>query len=188
MVKSSENFRFFRNFRKLSIRVKFSNNFDFGQNFRKISILVTFSKILVKLSKKNSILVKIFENFKNVDFSKIFVKFRFWSKFFEKFRFFLRKISILVKFLKNFDFGQNFEKLCFCSNFRKNFYFRQNCGKFLFWLNFPKISFFGQNFRKFRKISILVKFPTNIDLSQIFEKFGFGSKFSKHWDFFENSD
>ena len=184
MVKSSENFR---NFRKLSIRVKFSNNFDFGQNFRKISILVTFSKILVELSKKNSILVKIFENFKNVDFSKIFVKFRLWSKFFEKFRFF-RKISILVKFLKNFDFGQNFEKLCFCSNFRKNFDFRQNCRKFLFWLNFPKISFFGQNFRKFRKISILVKFSTNIDLSQIIEKFGFGSKFSKHWDFFENSD
>ena len=150
--------------------------------------MVTFSKILVKLSKKNTILVKIFENFKTVDFSKIFVKFRFWSKFFEKFRFFLRKISILVKFLKNFDFGQNFEKLCFCSNFRKKIDFPQNCRKFLFWLNFPKISFFDQNFWKFRKISILVKFSTNIDLSQIFEKFGFGSEFSKHWDFFEKSD
>ena len=70
---------------------------------------------LVKLSKKISILVKIFENFQNVVFSKIFEKFRFWSKFmkisifgqnFLKFR----KISILVKNSKNYVFGQNFKK------------------------------------------------------------------------------
>ena len=61
-----EKFRFWSNFRKISILVKSSENFRFFRKFRKLSIRV-------KLSKKISIFVKIFENFKNVDFSKIFV-------------------------------------------------------------------------------------------------------------------
>ena len=123
--------------------------------------MVTFSKILVKLSKKNSILVQIFENFKNVDFSKIFVKFRFWSKFFEKFRFFrkFRKISILLKFSKIFRFWLKFfQNLRFIGNFEK----------FRSWSNF-------------RKNSVLVKISKNFDFGQIFEKFRLWSKFRKFW-------
>ena len=214
-------------------------NFDLGQIFRKIAILFKFSKYYVFgqiFEKKFNFDQNFPKILKNVDFSKIFDKNRFCPNF--------RKISILVKsfenflkcwklskrfnFLKNFDlskisknidFGENFEKLRFCSNFRKNFDFRENCRKFRFWLNFFKnfdfgqiltnISIFGQNFRKFRKISISVKFSKtfdfckisgkfrvcskfskniwkiskNIDLCKILEKFRFGSKFSKNFDF-----
>ena len=48
---------------------------------------------------------------------------------------------------------------------------------------------FGLNFRKFRKISILVKFSTNFDFCQIFEKFRVCSKFSKNfWKISKNID
>ena len=64
-----EKFPFNANFQKLS------ENSNFGQDFRK-KIL-----ILVEISK-------------NIDFSQIFEKFRFWSKF-----------------RKNLEFGQDFRKI-----------------------------------------------------------------------------
>ena len=64
-----------------------------------------------------------------------------------------RKISILVKFSRNLDFGQIFEKFRFRWNIRKNFDFRQNIQKFRknfdFDLIFRKISIFLENFEKF---------------------------------------
>ena len=124
-------------------------------------MLLKFSKItfLVELSKKKSILVKIFENFQNVDFSNIFEKFRFWCKF-----------------SKNFVFFENFEKYRLGSNYWKISIFGQIFEKFQFW----------SNFRKIWKMSILVKFSKNFDFGQIFVKFQFWSKISKILDFFEN--
>ena len=134
----------------MSILVKFSKNFDFGQNLRKIPIFQNFRKI--------SIWVKSLKNF---DFGQIFEKFRFWSKFFKifdlfenfekfRFRFFvkifhnfrcirkLRTISILVKFSKNSDFGQNFENNVRGQIFEKNLDFRKIFEKFRFWSKFWK--------------------------------------------------
>ena len=115
---------------------------------------------------------KIYEIWKTFDFSfgHIFEKLRFGSNFrknfgqiFENFQFWSKfpKISISFDYLvifrlsdifgKKLDLGQIFEKFPFWSNFRKKFYF-------------------GENFRKFRKISIEVKFSKNFDFGQIFEK------------------
>ena len=78
LVKIFETLGFLRKFsifnRKLSIRVKLSNNFDFGQNFRKISILVDIFENFGQILKKK-FFGQIFDNFENVDFSKIFEKF-----------------------------------------------------------------------------------------------------------------
>ena len=80
-------------------------------------------------------------------------------------------MSILVKFSKNFDFGQNFPRIpgkfrtiSIFVKFSKNFYFGQNfenyvCGKIIekkfdFWTKFYKIA-------------------TNFDFSEIFDKFRF---------------
>ena len=113
---------------------------------------------------------------------KISEKFRFFRKF--------RTSFDLVKFSKNFDFGQNFRK--FSISFRKfgnismkvkfsNFDLGQIFEKFSFWSNFRKnfhsilVKSF-ENFVKFRfwscfwKISILVKFSKIFDFGQIFQK------------------
>ena len=98
-----EKIRFFRKFRKyfdlrldlriISILVKFSKNFDFWSNFRKkIRFWSKFSKI-----------------FKNVDFSKIFEKFRVWSNFRKISNLVNSKFSIFSKISKTFDKGQIFE-------------------------------------------------------------------------------
>ena len=65
-------------------------------------------------------------------FEKISISVKFSKNFdffdnFEKFRFSsnIRKISILVKFLKNFDFGQIFQKNIFFSEITKNFHLSQ---------------------------------------------------------------
>ena len=135
LVKSSENFRFFWKLSKTIAKGQIFEKFRFWSKFSKNSGFGhIFEKFMVKLSKKNSILVKIFENFKDVDFSNIFVKFRFWSKFFEKFRFWLKfssKIPINFDFGQsiNLDFGQIFEKIRFWSKFLKIFEFVQNIGK-----------------------------------------------------------
>ena len=175
-----ENFRKkFQKFRKIDF-VKFSKNFDFGQIFenfdfskknRKISILVKFSKNLdVFQFRKISILVKIFEkfwflfkiffekisvkfpkffgNWQNFDFIwKISKNFDFGFKIFEKFDF--------IKFSKQLDFGQNFEKFDFSEIF-EDFHIGHNLRKIFF--------------RKFRKISILVKFSKYFVPGQNFEK------------------
>ena len=46
-MENFEKFRFYSNFRKISILVKFSKIFDFGQNFRK---KLDFSQIFEKIS------------------------------------------------------------------------------------------------------------------------------------------
>ena len=129
---------FFRKFRTISILVKiyeifriflkFHNKYRFWSNYWKISILV-------KISKKIRFIFEIFFRKKNRNFLvKFFRKISILVNIFENFRF-----LIFSKISKNFVFGQNLEKLRFCSNFRKLFDFRKNCGKFRFSLNFPKI-------------------------------------------------
>ena len=114
-----------------------------------------------------------------------FEKFRFYSNYHLDFNQIFEKISILVKFSKNFDCFENFEKFRFRPKFWDN-----NSQKFRFWLNFwifsievkftKKISIFGKkislNFdfsQIFEKISILVKIFKN------FEKFRFYSHYRK---------
>ena len=123
----------------------------------------------------------------------------FWSKFF------FRKISILVKFSKNFDFVKNYvfeKKNSIFQNrkFRKISKFIENFRRISFrkfrkisiWVKiFEKIWDLGQNFRQNfsilvnRKISILVKLSENffgqnfLKFSKNFEKFRFGSNFRK---------
>ena len=200
-MKLFEKFRFWSNFRKISILVKISKIFGFFENYRKISILDEFSKItfLDKLSKQISISVKIFEDFHNADFSQNFFEiFRFWFEICEKFRFW-SKFRFCWNFGKNFDFGQN------C---RINYVFvyisekisimvklLQKVGQiFDFWSKFSKNSGFGHIFEKnfvklSKKISILVKIFENfknVDFSNIFVKFRFWSNFFENFDFFEN--
>ena len=149
---------------------KFLKNFDFGRNFRKSS--------------------------KNVDFSQIFEKFRFWQ-IFENFRFWsnFRKIWISVKFLKkSLILVMFWKKVRFWSNFRKCGFFFGNFEKFIFVKFSKKFRFwsiiyerhrffrefgkfrFCQNFRKkFSIWSKLAKISKNVDFSQIFEKFRFWS-------------
>ena len=104
---------------------------------------------------------------------KIFEKFRFKSNFRQKIRLEsnFRKISILVKFSKYFDFFEKFEKLSISigQNFRKSSILMKFSKKFRFWSKFSKISTsvkFSQKFRfwsNFRKRWILVKFSKNFD-------------------------
>ena len=106
-------------------------------------------------------------------------------KIYEKWRFFrkCRKISILVKFSKNFDFDhdfrKNFGKITILDkigeNFSKNVDFSQIFKDIWYWSKFIKMDFFW----KIRKMSILFKFWKNFDFDQIFEKFRFWSWFSK---------
>ena len=168
---------------KISILVKFSKNFDLGQILTKISIFgknflklrqiwfwskkffekfrfwSNFRRItfLVKFSKRKSILIKILEILKNVDFSSNFRKkfsknFDFGQNlrkipiFFQNFR----KISIWVKSLENFDFGQIFEKFRFWSKFFKIFDLFENLEKFRCWSNFRKLRFWSNYRKKFR--------------------------------------
>ena len=171
LVNFLKEFRFCQNLRKSPIFSKISKNIDLGQIIEKLRFWSNFRKI--------SIRVKIFDFFENFEKFRFWTNFRvsrFWTNYRKKFRFqskFSRisKMSILENFLKNFDFGQNFEefssklsKISILVKFSKNFDF----GQIL-----TKISIFGQNCLKFRKISILVKFSTNFEFCQIFEKFRF---------------
>ena len=107
----SNNFDFIKIFEKISIWVEFSKNFDFVQIFETTRFRSKFSKIFISKIFENfrfqsnsriiSILVTIFE--KKIDFGKE-----------------LRKISMLVKFSKNFDLGQIFENLDFGKNFENS--------------------------------------------------------------------
>ena len=98
---------------------------------------------------------------------------------------------ILVKFSKNFDLFRKFGNISIKWNIRKISILVKYLKKFRFWSNFRIISIldkiyenfenfdFGQNLWKFRKILILVKFSKN---------FAFGHKFrfpSKIWKNFE---
>ena len=126
---------------------------------------------MVKISNKFDFFRKFRQNF-----GQNFEKFRFQSNFGQNFRNF-RKIPILLKFSKNFDFSQillkisilvkNFENLDFSQIFEKIsiLIVDNNCD-------------FVQKFRKFRKIPILLKFSKNFDFSQIFEKISILDKFS----------
>ena len=129
--------------------IQILEKFRFWSNFRKISILII---IFEKKFEKITILDKIGENFsKNVDFSQIFKDIWFWSKFIET-DFFLkiRKISILFKFWKIFDCGQNLRKMAI--------FFSKISNKFRFKSNFRKKLDLGKIFEK------------NLDLGQIFWK------------------
>ena len=112
------------------------------------------------------------------------ILFKFWKTF--DFGQNLRKKAIF--FFKNFDLSQIFEKKWFGSNFLKKFPF---C--FLFSVEINEKFWF---FLKFRKMSIWVKFSKKLDFGEIFEKnrfwscfgkkFRFWSKFPKNVDFFGN--
>ena len=110
-----EKFRFWSNFRKISILVKISNQFGFLENFEKKSILV---KIFEKFRFQSNFL-KNFDfgqNFRKISIIKFSKKFRFWSNF-----------------RKNFDFGQNFrKKLDFSKIFEKISIVVKNFVKFRF--------------------------------------------------------
>ena len=114
-------------------------------------------------------------------------------KNFEKFRSKFRNISILlknyslVKFWKNFDFGQNFRKFSIIIKLRKKMSF--------FWSIFLKISIFvkvskkkidfGQIFQNidfgiFEKMSNLVKISQNFTFSQIYRKNSILIKFGRN--------
>ena len=140
LVKIFENFRFFRKFWKISISVKFSKNFDISQIFEKFWFWsmwkITF---LFKFSKKVRFCSKLSKISKNIDFSQIFDKFRFLS-YFRNISAKYRKISIWVKFLKNFDLGQNFRKISISSKIPNNFDLGQIFEKLRFWSNYRKIS------------------------------------------------
>ena len=182
LVKFRINFEFIQNFFENFRFCQISKNFD--SNFRKI--LLNFPKFLVKFSKNSNFLPKISVKFsKNFELSILF-------KF--------RKISI-SEILKNFYFGQIFEK--FWSNFEK-FRFRSKkiSSKFskISYQIFEKISILFEIcekfwfFRKFRKISISVKFPNNFELGQISKKtsilFQISENFEKFrfwWNFRKNS-
>ena len=126
----------------------------------------------------------------NLIFSKISLNFRLWSNFRKisilDFSQILGKISILVKFLEKFDFGQCFKK-------KFDFVSKKIFNKFDFFENFLKFS----TLVKFRKISILVKissqifrfwsnFSKNFDFGQIFKKISNLVKFSKIESFVKN--
>ena len=115
-----------------------------------------------------------------------FEKISILVKIYAKFRF-------LWKFSKNFE---NFEILWYEWNFRNKFGFDQN---FRFFRKFRKISIWVRFswhsilakflekidfYENFEKILIWVKFSKQFDCGQIFEKFRFQSKFSKNFDFF----
>ena len=144
-----EKFRFWSNFRKISILVKIYEKF---RCFRNISICVKFSKnsIFVKINKK----IDVFENFETFRFGSNFLKISIWvkfskknwfwskfSKFFDKFRFKskFRQISILGPnflkisiFFENFDLGQIIESVRIGSKYSTNFDFFENFEKFRF--------------------------------------------------------
>ena len=109
LVKFPKKFRFWSKLAIISKNVDFSQVFEkfrFGSNFPKISI---YDHDFRKKFEKSTILDKIGENFwNNVDFSQVFKDIWFWSKFTKTdFLKKIRKMSILFKFLKIFDFGQN---------------------------------------------------------------------------------
>ena len=123
-----------------------------------------------------SILAKFSKNF---DFGHNLRKIPF---FFRKFR----KISIWVKLLKKFDFGQIFEKFRFWSKFSKIFDLFENFEKFRFWSNSRKISILveiSNNFENFQKYRFWWKLRQNFDFGQIFD---FGQNIGKILIFFEN--
>ena len=144
-------FRFKWNFRKkLDLGEIFEKNLDLGEIFWKISILVMFWKkvrFLVEINEKCGF-ISILSNFrKSVDLGHI------WRQF--------RKMSIWVKFSKNFDFveiltkkwrdfGRKFSKnLDYWSKISKNVDCWSNFG--FFREKFRKNYEFGQNWRKFLK-------------------------------------
>ena len=72
--------------------------------FSKISINIDLGEIFEKYRFGSN-----FRKFENFDFGEIFEKFQFWSKFL--------KISILVKFSKNFVLVEIYENCDFVENF-----------------------------------------------------------------------
>ena len=158
MVKNYEKFDFFGN---VEIFQKISQNFDYGQ-----------------IVNKNSILVKIFENFGIFRFWLNFrKKIRFWSKFSK-----ISNISIFVKFAKKIDFGHNFRNLSIF--FRKLSNLLKFSKKLQFWSKFSKISIFSKIFKKNRKISIYVQISRKkFDFGQTGRKFSTFWKISKKFDF-----
>ena len=100
-----------------------------------------------------------------------------------------------MKYSKNFDFGQIFEKISLLVKFRIISILDK------IYENFENFDF-GQNLWKFRKILILVKFSKNFAfghkfrfpskiwkkfrISEIFEKYGFWSNLRKNLDFGQN--
>ena len=114
-------------------------------------------------------------------------------------------MSISVKFSKNFDFSQIFEKIWNLVKFRINLIFFDNFSNFQFSHIFHNFGFgqifrknfdFGQILRKFPKISNLFKMSKIFDfvpnfqnmsiLEKIFGKIRFWSKFSNNSDCFED--
>ena len=83
-----------------------------------------------------------------------------------------KKFKISENFVKNFDFGEIFEKFRFKQNVRK---FREISISVKISRNFDLGQNFGENFQKF---SILTKFRKNFEFCQIFEKFRFFRKSS----------
>ena len=116
--------------------------------------------LLVKISKKNSTFSKISANF---DLVKYWKKFRFFQTF-RKFRL----ISILVKNLKKLRFFVNFETI-------------------RFWSNFQKLSILVKIFENFRKFWFRSNFRKNSIESNFENKFDFGKKKSKNFDFFSEN-
>ena len=105
----------------------------------------------------------------------------------EKFRFFFRKfrkISILMKFLINFDFGENLRRISIFWKISKNFNLDKFSKNFNFGQIFDKIRFWSKFFENFHFFKNSKKFDffenfENFCFSQIFENFGFWSKFTK---------
>ena len=89
----------------------------------------------------------------------------------------------MSNFWKNFDFGRNLKDIDFFREFGKIIDFGQ-----IFETNFD----FGQNWRKFRKMSILVKFSKNFDFGHNFRKISslvkFFQKISILVNIFENCE
>ena len=82
-------------------------------------------------------------------------------------------MSILVKFSKNVDFGQIFEKFRFFRKSRIISFFSPISENFDFWSEYTK------NFD-------LSKISNFIDFGHIFKNFDFGENFRKIFEFFES--
>ena len=169
-LKLSKNLKFGQICPKISILVKVVEYFDFGQSLKQCRFWSKYKKkknILIKIIKKTLTLVTILK--KSWFWSK-FTKSRIWSKFSQNLDFclkvskildFLSKltkmsildktaenvdyiqiISILVKIVKNVDFGQYLWKSRFWSKFMKNSILVKNCRKiFILVNNFGKSRF-----------------------------------------------
>ena len=161
-----ENFRYFS---KIRLKRDFCENLDFGPNFfEKFKFFRSFIKILI--------LVKF--SMKNFIFGRNFKKLWFWSKF-----------SIFSKISKSFNFSESFVKISITVQiFEKYHFFLENFEKFCFSQIFEKKKKFSPNFQKIWILFSIILKNIDFDLSQIFVKYRFWSKFSTNFDFFENSE